>query len=89
MKTSQTFMAAYNIIKWMQHLEDDVSKVEVRNDEVSNHGTGWKNAHSQHLGRSTGLHRRHGAPQLLRETCSESPSSGGGSSDQRSKWSSH
>ena len=73
----------------MQDLEEDASKAEVRNDEVSNHRTEQKNAHSQCLGSSRRQHRRKGAPQILRDTCSGSPSSGGGSSDWGSKQSSH
>ena len=37
--------AAYNIEEWMQGLEEDVSEVEVRNGEVTNHGTEWRNTH--------------------------------------------
>ena len=79
MKTKQTAAAAYNIKEWMLGLEEDASKVKVRNDEVSNCGTEWKNAHSQHLGRSRRWYRRQGAPQLLRDSSSGSPSLGGGS----------
>ena len=73
----------------MQGLEEDVSKVETRNGEVSNHGTEWRNAHSQCVGRSRRWCRRQGTPQLLRNMSRESPSSGGRSSDWGSKWRSH
>ena len=77
MKTNLTPTAAYNIKEWMQGLEEDASKVEIRNGNVSNHGTEQRNVCSQHVGRS----RRQGTPQLPRDTSDESPSSGGGSSN--------
>ena len=39
MKTNQTPTAAYNIKTWMQGLEGDASRVEVRDGDASNHGT--------------------------------------------------
>ena len=42
-KTNQIPSAAYNIEEWMQGLEEDVSKVEVRKGDVSNCGTEWRN----------------------------------------------
>ena len=89
MKTNLTPTASYNIREWMWDLEEDASRAEVRNDEVSNCGIEWKNTHSQHLGRSWRRHRRQGTPWLLRDTSSRLPSSGAGSSDQGSKQSSH
>ena len=80
--------AAYSIKEWMQGLEGDASKVEMRNGEASNCGTEWRNTHSQCVGRSRRWHRRQGNPQLLRDTSSGSPFSGGGSSDWWSEWSS-
>ena len=88
-KTNLNPAAAYNIKKWMQSLEKDASESEVRNDKTTNCGTEWRNAHSQPMGRSRRWCRRQGAPWLLRVTSCGSPSSGGGSSDWGSKWSSH
>ena len=62
MKTNKTAAAAYNIEEWMQGLEEDASKAEMRNGKVSNHGIEWRNAHSQHLDRSRRCHRRQGTP---------------------------
>ena len=73
----------------MQGLGEDVSKVEVRNGDASNHRTEQRNAHFQHIGRGRRQCRRQGTPQLLRDTSSGSPSSGGASSDQGRNWSSH
>ena len=56
MKTNWTPTAAYNIKGWMQGLEEDASKAEVRNGKVSNHGTEQRNPHSQHAGRRQGVH---------------------------------
>ena len=89
MKTNSTTATVYNIKEWMQGLKEDTSKAELRNDKMSSHGTEWKTAHSQYLGRSRRQYRRQGAPQLLRNTSSGSPSAGGRSSDWRSEWSSH
>ena len=89
MKTNWIPTMTSNIREWMWTLEEDASKPEVRNDKVSNHGTKCRNACSQHLGRSRRWHRRQGTPQLLRDASSGSPSSGGGSSDEWSEWSSH
>ena len=77
-KTNCIPAVAYNIEEWMWGLEEDASKVEMRNDEVSNHGTGQKKAHSQHVGRGRRWHRRQGTPWLLRNTSGGSPSSGEG-----------
>ena len=89
MKTGQTPTAAYNIKEWMQGMEEDASKTELRNNTTSDCGTEQKNAHPHWLSRSRGWCRRQSAPQLLRDTSGGSPSSGGGSSDQKSKLSSH
>ena len=86
--TNQTPTAAYNIEVWMQGLEEDASEVEVRNGNVSNHGTEQRNIHSQHVDRGRGGCRRQGTPQLPRDTSGGSPFSGG-STDQGSDWSSH
>ena len=59
----------------MRGLGEDASKVEVRNDEVSNHGTEQKNTHSQQVHRNRRWHRRLSAPCL--------PTDWGG------EWSSH
>ena len=61
MKTIQTPAAAYNIEEWMQGLEEDASKVEVRNGDVSYYGTEWRNAYSECVGRSRRWHRRQSA----------------------------
>ena len=89
MKTNHTPTAANNIEEWMQGLEEDASEAEVRNSKVSNHRTEQRNAHSQCVGRSRRQHRRQGTSQLLRDTSGGSPSTGGGSSNWVSKWSSH
>ena len=73
----------------MQGLEEDASKVEVRNGDASDHRTEQMNACSQHVDRSRRQHRRQGAQWLLRDTSSGSSSSGGGSSYSGSYWSSH
>ena len=86
-KTKWTPTAAYNMEEWMWGLEEDASKVEVRNGKVSNHGTERRNAYSQCACRR--WQRRQGTLQLLRDTSGGSPSSGGGSSNWGSKWSSH
>ena len=89
MKTNWTPTAASNIKEWMRGLEGDASKAELRKNKMSNWGTERKNTSPQHLSRSRRHCRRQGAPWLLRDTSSESPSSGGGSLDWGSKWSSH
>ena len=78
MKTNQTPAAIYNIKEWMQGLEEDASEVEVRNGDLSNCGTEWQNTYSQYVGRRRRHHRKQGAPRLLRDTSSGSPSSGEG-----------
>ena len=63
-RQTRPLTAAYNIKEWMQGLGEDASKVEVRNDEMRNHGTEQKKVHSQHVGRDRRWHRRQGIPQL-------------------------
>ena len=87
-KTNQTPAAVYSIEEWMQGMEEDASKAEVRNDEVTNCGN-EQHICSQHLGRSRRWHRRQCAQWLLRDSSGESPSSGGGSSNWGSEHSSH
>ena len=60
MKTNQTPAVACNIEEWIQGLEEDASKVKVRNGDGINHGTEWRNTHSQHVGRGRRQHRRQG-----------------------------
>ena len=73
----------------MQGLEEDASEAEVRNGKASYHGTEWRNSHALCMGRSRRWFRRQCVPWLLRDTSGVSPSSGEGSSEQGSKWSSH
>ena len=39
--------ATYNVKEGMWDLKEDASEAEVRNGEVSNYGTEWRNIHSQ------------------------------------------
>ena len=90
MKSSQTPTAAYNIKKWMQGLEEDASEADLRHNKMSDCETEQKNVHPYWLSGSRGWHRRQGAQQLPRDTSDgQVHSSGGGSSDQGSKWCSH
>ena len=61
-KINQTPTVAHNIEQRMQGLEEDASKVEVSNSNKSNHGTEWRNAHSQHMGSGRRWYRWQGAP---------------------------
>ena len=82
-KTNQTPVAmACNIKEWVQAIEDDDSKVELRNGRVGNHRAEPRNAWSQNVSRVRRHHRRQGRPQFPQDASGGSPSSGGGSSDQ-------
>ena len=59
-----------------------------RTGDVVNHRPEQKNAHSQHTGCSSRWYQRQGRPQFPRDTSGGSHSSGGGSSDWGSDWSS-
>ena len=89
MKTNQTPATAYNIHEWMQGLEEDIFKGEVRNGDAGICGTDQRNAHSQSVGRSRRWCRRQSAMCLVRDISSGPPSLEGGSSNQGSNQSSH
>ena len=72
---------AYDIEEWMQGMEEDVPKVEVRNDDVIDHRPEQKNIHLQHAGWGSRQHRRQGRPRFPRDMSGGSTSSWGGSSN--------
>ena len=49
-KVMRTLTMAYDIEQWMQRVEEDVLKVEVRNGKTISHRPEWRNAHLLHAG---------------------------------------
>ena len=84
----RTPTVAYDIKEWMWGMEEDAPKGEVRNGNVINCRPDQRNAHSQYTDQGSRQCRRQGKPQFPRDTSGGSPSSGGGSSNQRSNQSS-
>ena len=88
-RNNQALAAACNIEEWMQGIEEDDSKVKLRNGKVGNHGAEPRHVWSWNVSRGRRCSRRQGRPNFPQDTLGGSPSSGGGSSDQGSDQSSH
>ena len=75
MEVMRTPTAAYDIKEWMQGIEEDAPKVEVRSGNAINHRSEWVNVHLQHAGWVCRWHRRQERPQFPRNKSDGSPSS--------------
>ena len=49
-KVMRTLTTAYDMEEWMWGMEEDASKVKVRNGHAINHRPEWRNTRSQHTG---------------------------------------
>ena len=88
-RTNQMPAVACNIKGWMQGIEEDDSKMELRNGRVGNHRAEPRNTWPWYVSRGRRHCRRQGRPQFPQDTSSGSPSSGGGSSNQGSNQGFH